>query len=217
LIPKTSIRKRLIVGLPLLGILIFFILYVLSTLLYPGGSQADKNTISFSWVHNYWCNLLNEFAMNGEVNPARPFAMTGMFVLCATLPVFCYLFATNFNFSQSAARLITFSGIAAMTISMFLFTGFHNIVISVAGVFGLIALKGTYVGLYKNKSYQLFVMGLFNLFLITVNNILYYSPGLLKYLPVVQKITFLSFLTWICLIDIFMLKKLNGLAQAEAA
>jgi hypothetical protein len=158
---------------------------------------------------------LNENAINGEVNPARPFAMTAMFVLCATLAIFWFLFARCINFPQGVRRLITFSGIASMTITMFLFTSFHDVVINVAGAFGLIALAGTYVGLYKNKSYQLFIVGLLNLFLIIVNNILYYSTGLLKYLPVVQKITFLLFLSWICLIDIFVLKKLHSTKKAE--
>jgi hypothetical protein len=185
----------------------FTMLYIVATLLYPGGSQADKNADGFSWINNYWCNLLNETAINGQANTARPYAITAMFVLCATLAVFWFLFARHANFSKSARRLVTFSGITSMTITMFLFTGFHDLVINVAGLFGLIALAGTYVGLYKKQSYRLFVMGLFNLLLIIVNNILYHSTGLLKYLPVVQKITFLFFLIWICLIDIYVLKR----------
>ncbi|WP_147201882.1 hypothetical protein [Segetibacter aerophilus] len=212
---KTSQTKHFTILLPTFGVLVFSILYIVSTLLYPGGYQENKQSKGFSWLHNYWCNLLDENAINGAVNSARPYAMTAMFILCATLAVFWFLFARRINFSKSIRRLITFSGIASMTITMFLFTSFHDAVINVAGGFGLIALAGTYAGLYKKRSYPLFVMGLFNLLLIIVNNILYYSAGLLKYLPVVQKITFLFFLTWICLIDIFVLKKLHIAKKAE--
>lgn len=67
---------------PILGVIIFVILYIIATLLYPGGSQIEKNAIGFSWVNNYWCNLLNESATNGQPNSAKPVAMAGMFILC---------------------------------------------------------------------------------------------------------------------------------------
>jgi hypothetical protein len=211
---KTSNTNRLIVLLPLIGILLFILLYIVATLLYPGGSQADKNSKGFSWVNNYWCNLLNENAIDGRINPARHVAMTAMFILCATLAVFWFLFARIMVFSKSARLATTFSGMAAMTTAMFLFTSYHDMVINIAGGLGLVALAGTFSGLYKNKLYPLFAMGLFNLILIVVNNILYHS-GSLKYLPVVQKITFLFFLLWICLIDIRLLQKLKNDAADE--
>ena len=49
-------------------------------------------------------------------------------------------------------------------------------------------------------------LGCLTLFLVVVNNILYYGDGLLLYLPVVQKITFLSFLLWISFIDVQLYK-----------
>lgn len=145
--------------------------------------------------------------MNGQVNPARPVALAAMFVLGLTLAVFWFLFARIINFPKYARLAIAFSGLASMTASMFLFTGYHDLVINIAVVLGLVALTGTFVGLYRNKWQLLFVMGVFNIILIVVNNILYYSTGLLKYLPVVQKITFLFFLLWICLIDIRLFLK----------
>ncbi len=94
-----------------------------------------------------------------------------------------------------------------MATAMFIFTSYHDVVINVAGVLGLVALTGTFVGLYKNKWNFLLTYGFVNLLLIVVNNICYYSVGLLKYLPVIQKISFLSFLVWICLIDIRLFVK----------
>lgn len=195
--------------LPLIGILLFVLLYIVATLLYPGGSQADKNSKGFSWVNNYWCNLLNENAINGHVNPARPAAMTAMFILCVTLAAFWFLFTRIIHFSKLARLVITFSGLTSMTTALFLFTSYHDIVINIAGILAITALTATFAGLYKNKWYRLFALGLFNLLLIIANNILYYGTGLLKYLPVVQKITFLFFLLWICLIDIQLFLKTN--------
>ena len=104
-------------------------LYIVATLFYPGGSQADKNSIGFSWINNYWCNLLNENAINGQYNPAKPIAMTGMFVLCLTLSFFWFFFPRQINLGKFAKLAIQISGTLAMTIAFFLFTNIdHDLV-----------------------------------------------------------------------------------------
>ena len=82
----------------------------------------------------------------------------------------------------------------------------HDIIINIATVFGLIAVIGTFIGLLELKWTKLFWVGIFILPLVALNNFLYYKTGLLIYLPVVQKITFLYFLLWICLIDVGLYK-----------
>jgi hypothetical protein len=186
----------------LLGALVFVCLYVIATRFYPGGSQADVNTKGFSWLNNYWCNLLNDNAINGQHNPAKPIAMAAMLVLCFTLANFWYNFPRRVQFNKSGRLAVQISGVIAMVIAMFLFTNLHDWVINIASVFALIAIVGTFIGLYKQKWSGLFRLGIFNLSLVALNNMLYYGNGLRLYLPVVQKITFLFFLIWVCLIDI---------------
>src|SRR5829696_8591889 len=82
---------------PLAGIMLFVILYIFAAILYPGGSQADKRSIGFSWLNNYWCNLVNEKAINGQVNIAQPLAIFAMFILGLSLAVFWYQFAGAMN------------------------------------------------------------------------------------------------------------------------
>ena len=113
------------------------------------------------------------------------------------------------NFERYRRLTMQLSGAIAMTIAMFLFTHLHDTVIDVASVFGLVAIVGTFSGLYRSKWYRLFRFGMFNLLLVALNNYLYYTKGLIIYLPVVQKITFASFLIWIGAIDLFMYWKIN--------
>ena len=194
---------------PLAGVLVYVLLYFIATLFYPGGSQFDKHSKGFSWTQNYWCNLLNEYAINGQPNPGRPIALTAMVVLCITLMIFWYVFPRSVPFQRSSRLIIQLSGFAAMTVGMFLFTSLHDIVINIATLFGLIALTGTFIGLNKLRCQKLLGMGLFNIILVALNNFLYYGNGLLIYLPVVQKITFLYFLLWICSITIHSYVKAN--------
>jgi hypothetical protein len=191
---------------PLFGALIYLLLYIIATFFYPGGSQADKNSIGFSWAQNYWCNLLNENAINGQHNAARPIAIVAMFFLCVTLMIFWYIFPKQTGFRKSRKLIVQISGFASMISIMFISTGLHDIVINIATVFGLIAVIGTFIGLLELKWTKLFWVGIFILPLVALNNFLYYKIALLIYLPVVQKITFLYFLLWICLIDVSLYK-----------
>jgi len=69
------------------------------------GSQADSNSIGYDWIHNYWCDLLSEKATNGQPNPARPFSITRMAVLCLSLAVFFAKFAEAFSKKKSGKSL----------------------------------------------------------------------------------------------------------------
>ncbi|MEP7142370.1 MAG: hypothetical protein ABI707_05855 [Ferruginibacter sp.] len=204
--------KNIWILIPTFGIISFMVTYVIAAFLYPGGSQADPASTGFSWMHNYWCNLLNEKAMNGEYNTAMPFAICGMFILCLSLAIFWYRFAQMVKFRKPAQKIIQFSGIISTCTGFFLFTRYHDMVINISGLLAIFAVAGTFTGLYKMGWQKLFWLGIFNLVLIGINNFIYYSNEFIAWLPVVQKITFLLFLFWISLIDI-SLYKLTGPKQ----
>ena len=147
--------------------------------------------------------------MNGQHNAARPIAITAMLVLCTTLMIFWYIFPKQIAFKKASRLTIQISGFIAMSIGMFLFTSLHDYIINIASLFGLIALTGTFIGLMKLKWIKLFWMGIFIVMLIGLNNFLYHKNGLIFYLPIVQKITFLYFLLWVCLISINLYNKRN--------
>jgi hypothetical protein len=181
-------------------------MYVIAALLYPGGSQIDKYSKGFSWTNNYWCNLLNKEALNGEHNPSRPVALAGTLILCLSIAVFWFYFPLQMKFERISRSVMQISGVVSMAFALFLFTDFHDTVINIAGIFGIIALAGTYIGLYSCKWRKLFWFGIVNLILVILNNYVYYTKGLIVYLPIIQKFSFISFLLWICLIDIRMYK-----------
>ncbi len=140
--------------------------------------------------------------INGQYNAARPIGITAMIVLCIALIIFWYIFSIQIPFKKISGILICVSGFVSMVIGMLIFIGPHDLVMNVAMFFGLIAIGGTFAGIKKMRYNKLFLMGIFILFLIVLNNVLYYGTGLLVYLPVVQKITFLVFLLWIVLINV---------------
>ena len=132
---------------PVIGILTFVGLYLVATLYYPGGSQADLHSLGFSWANNYWCNLLNENAMNGMANPARPIAITAMIVLCLSLIIFWYYFPKQVGFEKAARLAIQISAAVSMILVILIFTNLHDSLITAASLIGIIPLTGTYLAL----------------------------------------------------------------------
>jgi hypothetical protein len=188
--------------IPLLGSLGFATLYVVATFYYPGGSMADKHARGFSWQYNFWCNLLNEQAINGNPNPARPVAFAALFLLFLSMIVFWIQVPPQLIDRSGWRKTVQVCGTASMLVAIFIYTPLHDAVIDLSGVLGLVALIGLLVGLFARRARALFVFGLANLLLIGLNNLFYYGEGLLIYLPVLQKISFCSFLLWVSLVSL---------------
>jgi hypothetical protein len=192
--------------LPVYGICLFIVLYVVATLLYPGGSDDDKTIKGFSWFHNYWCELMAPDALNGMPNTARPVAITGLFVLAVSLSVFWYQAASLFNNRARGYWLIRYPGILSMLCLLLFFVVPHDVALNAAGLPGVIALFGVLAGLYKKKLFRLLGLGILCMILCLINNYIYYSDASMYYLPVIQKITFFFFLLWFSLVAIYLAK-----------
>lgn len=187
---------------PFIGSFLFVILYVIAALLYPGGSGADKTTVGYNWTNNYWCNLLSAKAINGQLNTARPVAITAMMVLCLALSTFWILFPAITQLKKYHKLLIQVAGTVCMLTSFLLLIRIdHDLAVNTSSAFGLIAMIGTLIALYQLKWKWLFAIGLFDLLLVALNNYLYHSNETM-YLPIVQKFSFLAFLAWFSFISI---------------
>ena len=184
------------------GIGLFVFLYIVATFLYPGGSDIDKTATGFSWRHNYWCELMAGHAQNGKINTARPVAITAMFVLAISLITFWYQVPFLFHGKKMGNLLIRCGGIGSMLIVPFMFAGQHDMVMNIAGLLGCIAIAILVVKLRADKLYSLFAHGILCIALCSINNYIYYTGDFLYYLPVIQKITFLSFLLWFTLLSL---------------
>lgn len=191
----------------ILGTILFVILYGVASYYYPGGSQFNKHSVGFSWKHNYWCNLLNDTAINGQKNTAQPIALIATIILSLVLSFFWWQFPKYINYGKKYNLVIRVCGTLAVIVGLFLFTNIdHHLITSLASLLGLIAATGTILGLYRKGWITLFYFGLVNFVLVLVNNFLYYNEELIYYLPMVQKVTFATFLSWIFCVNLKMLK-----------
>ncbi|TJY33929.1 hypothetical protein [Pontimicrobium aquaticum] len=199
--------KDLLIFLPTFGILIFVVLFVYAASLYPGGSQADINSVGFDWFNNFWCNLMLENALNGQENLARPTAFIAIIILCSSVALNYYYFASIFEKNRAWKLILKISGTISMVSAVFIFTKYHDVMttlLSVFGTFGIIAIMRR---LHKNNMTFLKISGIVCIILVVMNNLFYYIENLIEYLPVIQKMTFIVILTWVIGLNLKMRNK----------
>ena len=193
--------------LPTIGILMFIGLYVYAAQLYPGGSQADPNSVGFDWFQNLWCNLMSETAINGEQNPARSISLFAVVVVCSSLILFFFQFTRFFVKSRNWKLTIKITGVVAMLSALFIFTKYHDLMTTILSLCGLVGITAMIRALHINKMTFLKITGIICLIFIGLNNLCYYNERFSDYLPIVQQIDIFLVLAWTVGINLQMLNK----------
>jgi hypothetical protein len=124
------------------------VLYYYAATLYPGGSQANINSVGFDWMHNYWCNLMNVDAMNGLANPARPIAITAMVILCLSILRFFFQCANTLAMNKTWRLIIRVFGTLSMIAAILIFTSYHDSMTTISSAFGVIVVIGIIWAVY---------------------------------------------------------------------
>ncbi|WP_297693821.1 hypothetical protein [uncultured Eudoraea sp.] len=203
-VPKPSVLL-----LPLAGMGLFVVLYILAALNYPGGSWVVMDQEGFNFWNNYLCDLLDRNAINGEINPARFFARGSLGVLCVSLILLWYFLPGLFSKKGVNVVVMWLAGLLALVITMSLTSGTHDITVRIAGVFGVIAFISCFIELYKAKYFSLVYFGIACLIIFLVNYYIYETGTFIRSLPVIQKVTFICFILWFSFLDISFYKYLK--------
>ena len=212
MIKKKGSQYQIANLIPVIGIVIFVGLYIFSSTLYPGGSQANLNSEGFDWINNYWCNLMNEKGMNGQPNPAKPYSIIAMIILCLSLMFFFIQFAQIYSKSKIWKRIIKTSGIISMSFAILIFTKYHDLMTTLSSIFGLFVVIGIIREIYKSKLSIYKITGVICILILGLNNYIYYTQQFIEVLPLLQKITFAIVLLWISGLNFEINKKKIKLA-----
>ena len=206
--PSVSVLK-----LPLIGMVLFMALYVVSALMYPGGSWNFPEAVGFSFWNNYLCDLLDYYAVNGELNDGRYAARLALGCLCLGLLVLWFYLPSFFPKHGNNRTIMWVSGILALLSTTFLNTGTHDVTVRVAGFFGAIAFLSLYIELYRIGLYRMFFTGLLCLIIFLINYYIYETGAFISGLPIIQKVTFVSFISWFTVLNLAMIKKVRSNEQ----
>ena len=200
-------QAAIINNIPLIGILLFIGLYLYSSTLYPGGAQANANMEGFDWINNYWCDLMSERSTNGKVNPARPFSISAMIIICLSLMIFFLQFADTYSKEKIWKRTIKANGVISMTFAMLIFTRYHDLMTVISSFFGLFVLVGIIRTIYNSRLTSYKITGILCVLLLGGNNYIYYTQHFIEWLPLLQKITLVIVLVWVIRLSYEMNKK----------
>lgn len=190
----------------LLGIVISILLLVIATLNYPGGSQSDPTSIGYNWKNNYISNLFSEKAVNGSDNASRFWAIAGMMLLSVTFAIFFIQFSKKIP-AKGAAKVIKYFGTGAMLFTFLIATPLHDKMITIASTMTLISIFYITVFVFKSRLHLFKFLCVACLLVFYCSLYLYYSGTLLKFLPILQKVTFGSTIILILGLEYFTQKE----------
>jgi len=188
------------------GIILALTLLVIATAVYPGGSQSNAGSVGFDWKDNYICNLFGSTAVNSAPNTARYWAISGMFILCATLAFFFAGFAHKIS-QKSSARVIRFCGITGMIAIFPVVTPLHDIAITVSFIFSMTAVVYIAIIVLASKLFYQKVLACLTILSAYTAAYLYYTRTALWLLPTMQKISLVSVLIWFLALHYFTTKQ----------
>ncbi len=123
----------------LICMVISVILMVIATLVYPGGSLLDKNSIGFDWSKNYLSNLFATKAINGSENPGWIWALIGMAFYSVGYGIFFINMSKKMS-SRHAATVLKFIGATNIIFIFLIATPLHDV--------GTISIILTLIGLF---------------------------------------------------------------------
>ena len=123
----------------LIGMVISVILIVIASLLYPGGSLFDKNSVGFSWSKNFLSNLFATKAINGSENPGWIWALIGMAFHSVGYGIFFINMSRKIP-SRQWANILKFIGVTNILFIFLIATPLHDL--------GTISIILTLIGLF---------------------------------------------------------------------
>jgi len=192
---------------PIFGLGLYVILFTFAASAYPGGSVNHPHADGYSFYHNFLCDTMNPITEGGIINDARFIAIISHLILSFTMISFFYILPKIFTVKNRNTMLIASFGIAAMTVFIFMYTKYHDVIVTITAVLGTIALIPFFIELrhFKNKglkqlAYLCYALSII-VFFIFETKIGFY------YLPFLQKITFIFDACWVVWSCLFVINK----------
>ncbi len=192
-----SLKNKLLQSFSWAGIAVFLTSIGSSIYLYPGGNRFDKSFPQFSFSGNFLCDLFQELAYNGEANRGRHFALLGTYVLALSLLTFWFVIPQLFKGNLKHGCFVRFFGGAAMCVSLFIATRFHDLCIIIAVPLAMIAFTLSIRALFRSGECGIARLGVASISLCIVNYVSLITNVSPQMLPGLQKLTLVLFLSWV--------------------
>ncbi|ESU27128.1 hypothetical protein FLJC2902T_22370 [Flavobacterium limnosediminis JC2902] len=173
----------------LICVVISVILIVIATLVYPGGSLLDKNSVGFEWSKNFISNLFESKAINGLENPSRIWAIIGMAFHSVGYGIFFINMAKKIS-SRHAATILKLVGAFNILFNFLIVTPLHDIMVTISSTLSLLGLFYITVFILMTKRH-VFKFSCIICLLTFYYTLFLYGSGNWGLLAIMQKISFI--------------------------
>lgn len=207
---RVNHRDALKRTLPVIGIAVGSLLFVVATLFYPGGTRTSINSVGYDWAQNYVSTLFEPVALNGAVNPARHIAIPAMLSGCVSVATIFGHLAIKCN-ARSMQKLIALGGTGSMVFAFLaVTTPLHDQLLGI----GLLMFMGAAIATLKLQRWlrqsRLVFFGTASIAMLAASGIMFYGNLLLEYLAVLQKIAIFACTLWLVLTHASTFKMESG-------
>lgn len=175
------------------------LLFLVAAHHYPGGTITSPETVGYDWSENTISALFQPYALNGQTNPARYFAITAMLVYCFSL-AFMFRAISKKSASEFHRKTIEIAGIGFAVYTFLIVTPMHNLMIGIALLFFLVTAGSMLHNLYLQKNRLLLSAGIISVSIPLINATIYYGDFIYGILPAVQKAGALACAVWFILV-----------------
>ena len=116
--------------------ILYVILFVITAILYPGGSYAELDNVThYSFFHNFMCDTMDEITKSGQKNTARSVGIVAHLVLSFGMICFFYILPEVFSKVNRNTKFMRFFGMLSMVLFCFMFTELHDVLVVTTAVF----------------------------------------------------------------------------------
>jgi len=189
----------------LICVVISVILIVIATLVYPGGSLLDKNSIGFVWSKNFISNLFAAKAINGLDNPSRIWAIIGMAFHSVGYGIF-FIHTSKKISARPATTILKMIGASLILFNFLIVTPLHDMMVTTTSTLFLIGLFYITAFILKTKLHVLKISCII-CFLIFYYTLFLYGSGNWGLLAIMQKVTFICSMLLVLGIEYFTKSK----------
>lgn len=201
---------------PILGFILYLLVFLLAALQYPGGSFNLPQSSGYSFFHNFLCDVMDPITKGGILNPARSLAVVSHIILSLTMISFFYMLPEIFERKSSNFFMIRYFGMFTMSVFMLMATSYHDLIVTLTGVLGTLALIPFFIELRYYPEKRLTQLAYCCFFMSIVVFFIFESKIGFYYLPFLQKITFMLDAWWVIWVSLIVQRKRRKLTYQNA-
>lgn len=176
---------------------LFVMAYVAAASRYPGGSRLDPHQVGYGHLSNFWCDLLDAVAYNGQPNPGRPIALAATWLLPISLMPLWFALRHLWPRVDRARWIVPLFGTLAMLATVGVTTRYHDQAINMGALTAGVALSALLWRLYRARFQALLLSGALAVSAGACDYAAYLGGAPAPMLPGLQKIAGAALLLWL--------------------